>query len=192
MTSKFRLPLLAALLAAAPAWAATLYTLPAATTALDTNTSVSASFGASSGAGSVVFTLAGYGSLDGDNYYIDILQVTLNGSEVFSGTWNIGGGGADRVLFNPNGATVGGITGQQLSIMLPVALVAGNNDLVFTYTSPVKFEGIDRAGFQGVGDEAWGLNALTVTGISPVPEPASAAMLLAGLGMFGWAASRRR
>ena len=195
MTSTPRLPLLAAtaLLAAAPAWAATLYTLPAATSALETAVPVTADFAASAGTGHVDFTLAGYATLDGDNFWIDILHVTLNGSDVFSGTWDLGGGGINRVLFDPNGATVGTVASQQLTISIPVTLAAGSNHLVFSYDSPLSFEGVDRAGFQGLGDEGWGLNAATVTGAAAaVPEPTSGALLLAGLGVFGWLAGRRR
>lgn len=195
MTSMPRLPLLAAaaLLTAAPVWAATLYTLPAPTATLDTTVSVTANFAAGAGAGLIDFTLAGYATLDGDNGYIDILHVTLNGSEVFSGTWNLGGGGADRVLFNPNGATVGAVVNQQLTISLPVTLAAGSNQLVFSIDSPTTFEGTGRAGFQDLNDEGWGLNAATVTGMpAAVPEPTSGALLVAGLGVFGWLAGRRR
>ncbi|WP_457422833.1 PEP-CTERM sorting domain-containing protein [Roseateles sp. P5_E7] len=196
MNSTPSLTLLAAtaLLATAPAWAASLYTLPAATPALETDTSVTANFGASAGAGVVDFTVAGYRTLDGDNQWIDVLHVTLNGSEVFSGTWNLGdgGGGTDRVLFNPNGATVGTVASQQLTISIPVTLAAGSNQLVLTYASPTSFEGTSRSGFQGLIDEGWGLNALAVSGPAPVPEPASGALLLAGLGVFGWLAKRRR
>ncbi|WP_439465843.1 PEP-CTERM sorting domain-containing protein [Roseateles sp. NT4] len=190
--TKTRLSLLAAtaLLGAAPAWAATLYTLPAATGALATSTAVTADFSAGAGAGLIDFTLAGYATLDGDNFYVDILHVTLNGHEVFSGTWDLGGGGANRVLFNPNGATVGPVANQQLTISLPVTLAAGTNHLVFSYESPTSFEGSGRAGFQDLGDEGWGLKAAAVTGA--VPEPTSGALLLAGLGLTGWLAKRRR
>lgn len=192
MPMPLRLPLLAAtaLLAAAPGWAETLYTLPGPTAELATDKVVTASFTAGAGAGSVSFTLAGYNTLDGDNFWIDILQVTLNGSEVFSGTWNLGGGGLDRVLADPNGATVGSVVNQQISISLPLLLAAGSNELVFGYTSPGSFEGTARAGFQGAADERWGLNALTVTG--PVPEPAVGALWLAGLGALCGGLRRRR
>lgn len=194
MPTMRRLSLLAAtLLTAAPAWAATLYVLPAATPALQTDNTVTATFSAGAGAGQVDFTFQGYATLDGDNFYIDILRVTLNGTEVFSGTWDLGGGGTNRVLFNPNGAIVGAISDQHLTINLPLTLAAGSNQLVFSISSPTTFEGSGRAGFQGLGDEGWGLNGVTVTGnTAPVPEPASGALLLGGLGALGWLAKRRR
>jgi hypothetical protein len=191
-----RLSLLAAaLLVAAPSWAATLYTLPAATAATETNSSVALNFAAGAGAGQLAFTLAGYATLDGDNFWIDILHVTLNGNEVLSGTWDIGGGGLSRVLVDPNGATVGVVNNvtHELQISLPVTLASGSNQLVFHYESPTSFEGSNRAGFQGLGDEGWGLNAVTVSGNpAPVPEPASGALLLGGLGGLAWLAKRRR
>jgi len=197
MIAKPRLPLLAAtaLLVAAPSWAATLYTLASPTAALETNQSVTLNFAAGAGAGLVDFTLAGYATLDGDNFWIDILHVTLNGTEVLSGTWDIGGGGLSRVLVNPNGATIGVVNNstKELMISLPVTLAAGSNQLVFSYESPTSFEGSNRAGFQGLGDEGWGLNAVTVAGnTAPVPEPTSGALLLGGLGALGWLAKRRR
>ena len=53
------------------------------------------------------------------------------------------------------------------------------------YDSPLRFEGTDRAGPQGLGDEGWGLNRLRVTGVSPVPEPGTMALWLAGLAGLG-------
>lgn len=47
-------------------------------------------------------------------------------------------------------------------------------------------------GAQGLADEGWGLNNITVEGVSAVPEPETYAMLLAGLGMIGFMARRRK
>lgn len=186
-----RLSLAAATWALAlPSWSATLYTLPSATPALQTDTEVAVAVAAAAGAGQVDFTLAGYGTLDGDNGYIDVFHLSLNGVEIFSGTWDLGGGGANRLLLDTYGATVGTAANQRLQVSIPVMLAAGENQIVFRYASPATFEGSSRAGFQGLGDEGWGLDGLTVTGT--VPEPAESAMLLAGLAVLGWLATRRR
>lgn len=180
----------AAFALAVPSWAAALYTLPSATPALETNTSLVVDFAAAAGPGQVDFTLAGYATLDGDNSFIDIFHLSLNGTEIFSGTWDLGGGGGSRVLLDANGAAVGTVVAQRLQVSIPLALAAGGNELVFSYASPTTFDGTGRAGFQGLGDEGWGLDAIAVTGT--VPEPAESAMLLAGLAVLGWLATRRR
>lgn len=176
---------------AASAQAATLYT-GAPTVAMETPGSVSASFSALAGAGSLSLQVQGYATLDGDNNWIDILHIRLNGTEIFTGTWDLGGGGIDRVLFNPGlGSVVKNAAAHTVDITLPLTLASGSNSLVVAYESPSTFEGTSRAGFQGLGDEGWGLNSLTVTGA--VPEPAAALLFLSGLGLVaGWAAKRRR
>jgi hypothetical protein len=47
------------------------------------------------------------------------------------------------------------------------------------------------AGWQGGTDEAWGIDNLVVT-LAPAPEPASLALMLAGLAGLGHMARRRR
>ena len=163
------------------------------TGALETPASVEASFSAGAGAGLVTLQLQGYNSLDGDNYYIDIFHVSVNGSEVFSATFGLGGGGADRILVNPNeiGFTH---TGNMIDLAIPVDLAEGANTVSFSYVSPTFFDGSNRAGAQGLGDEGWGLNSVEISGngaAPAVPEPETYAMLLAGLGVMGFMSRRR-
>lgn len=164
------------------------------------NGTVDASFASLSATNaSLSFQLGGTRSLDGANSFRDVFTLSLNGSQIFQGTFNLGGGGANQVLFNPYGASVlvttfgttfgdshnstqitwaGGIADISFS---GIALNSGINTLTFGYGSSL----------QGIGDEGWKVNAVNVTA-SAVPEPESYAMLLAGLGLMGAVARRRK
>lgn len=197
MLKKSWWPLLlsAGLLAAAGTARSALLYSAGPTGALETPASVPASFDALAGAGALSLQLQGYATLDGDNFWIDILHVTLNGTEVFSGTFDLGGGGIDRVLLNPNnGSALKDSAAHAVDLLIPVTLLAGTNNLVISYESPTLFEGVARAGFQGLADEGWGLNSVQVSSVqvNNVPEPATAALMLGGLGCMGWLARRRR
>ncbi|WP_338844634.1 hypothetical protein V8J88_13400 [Massilia sp. W12] len=135
------------------------------------------------------FQIRGFNSLDGDNYYIDIFNLHLNGAKIFSGTWNLGGGGLDRVFTSPTGATVQH-TGQLVTISLPVQLQAGANNITYSYDSPSSFEGQQRYGWQDLNDEGWQLGAVSVT--TAVPEAEQSALILGGLGMLALFARRRK
>jgi len=176
---------------AAGAQAATAFSNDYGNVDMSSPNAVTASFGAGAGAGSVSFHLDGFNTLDGDNYYIDVFTLTVNGSAVFSGTWDLGGGGADEVLLAPAGYSLTKNGTSSLDITVPVALASGTNQVTFAYDSPVEWNGSGRAGPQGLGDEGWGLGQVTVTATT-VPEPAEGALLVAGLGLVGLAARRRR
>ena len=153
-------------------------------------------FYAPSGPANVAFELAGYRSLDGYNNYTDIFHLLLNGAEVFTGSFNMGGGGWNTVLFNPNGGTAvtttygatddvhnshqvtwaGGVT----QIALPVNLLAGANKLTFAYTGWA----------QPPTDEWWGVNLISVTTRTQVSE--SSSILLLAIGLLGIFTLRRK
>jgi hypothetical protein len=152
----------------------------------------------SAGMATLAFQLVGFSSLDGyDDCCSDILHVSLNGAEVFAGSFNLGGGGVNTITFNPNHATAvattNGATGDVHAssditwlggtavISLPFALQAGVNTFRFSYS------GAD----QGLADEGWGVSQLEAV-TAPVPEPQTYALLLAGLGVGGFVMRTRR
>lgn len=130
------------------------------------------------------FQLQGYNTVDGLNSYSDAFLLKVNGSAVAGGYFNLGGGGADGgfvgvPVINHGDKTV---TFSNLSINL----LQGINTFSFSY-SPV---GASNGLGQSIGDEAWRLNSASIT--AAVPEPESYAMFLAGLGLMGAVARRRK
>jgi hypothetical protein len=204
MTFRMTLAASAAAIAAftgAGAHATTLYALPGATAEMPTDMSVPVTFDAAGGAASLSFIIDGYASLDGQNSYEDDFSLSLNSVEILKGTFNLGGGGPDVVYLEPVGASwandSGNLTnitwaGGQAMITTPLALQHGSNTLTFSYTS---LAGPGYAGFQGTGDEGWGLENVQVTGealAAGVPEPTSWALMLVGFGGLGAMLRRQR
>ena len=142
------------------------------------------------------FVLSGFRSLDGYNSYQDVLTLTINGLQTFSGSFNLGGGGASDTTFgtgtavtvNENGidpgTSIGWAGGTTTVTGLSFNLLAGLNTFNFAYSAP----GISNWGGQTVKDEGWGVASASVTA---VPEPETYAMLLTGLGLMGTIARRR-
>jgi hypothetical protein len=133
---------------------------------------------------SLTFVIQGYNSLDGHNLYQDDFRLTINGSLIDVASFDLGGGGWSNNSFG--GATVTVSSGTATISGLNFSLLQGVNTFKFQYTAPGPSNG---ANGQGLGDEGWGIASATVTA---VPEPETYAMLLAGLGLMGAVARRRK
>lgn len=144
--------------------------------------------GASSSPGNatLTFDLIGYDSVDGANSFKDTFKLSVNGTLLFQGGFDMGGGGTSFVDFaNPgvtvlstvsNGFFAGGLT--QLSIAH--TLLSGSNTYLFDYGT-----------MQGLGDEGWGLRNLRISAdIAPVPLPG--ALILFGAGLAGLGFLKRK
>ena len=176
------------------------------TPAMPTDQSFSLNFNSSAATTTgLSFILDGYLSLDGQNFYEDDFSITLNGTRVFLGTFNLGGGSnsgsQSNIYSNPFGATLSNPTnngtgisftgGKETFSFTGLPLNIGSNTLTFTYTSLAD---ANHAGFQGLGDEGWGLEPVNVSAasVSAVPEPATWAMMLLGFAGVGFMAYRRK
>lgn len=156
---------------------------------LPTDTSFSVNVNAASGGqANIAFDLLGWASLDGVNYYEDDFTLALNGSEIFRGSFSLGGGGDNSVFTNTFGLNVVGLqpnvvtfAGGDLLISGLLRLAPGNNNFTFSYLALAS----GHAGFQGTGDEAWGVRNLN---ISAVPLPPATILLGTSLLVF----SRKR
>lgn len=188
-----------ATLAAASSNAGVLFSAPGATGPMPTDTSYSVNFNGPGGAANLSFVLDGYASLDGENWYEDDFTLNLNGTDILKGTFNLGGGGNDVVFFQPVGSSVNNVSGNgtnvtfaggRVNVSSPINLIAGNNTLTFSYLAlPYP----SHAGFQNTGDEAWGVEQISVTNSTGgVPEPATWAMMIIGFGAVGSVVRRSR
>jgi hypothetical protein len=156
---------------------------------LPTDTSFSVNVNAvSGGQANITFDLLGWASLNGVNYYEDDFTLALNGSEIFRGSFSLGGGGENSVLTNTFGLNVAGLqpnvvtfAGGDLLISGLLSLPPGNNIFTFSYLALTS----GHAGFQGTGDEAWGVRNLN---ISAMPLPPTTILLGTSLLVF----SRKR
>lgn len=165
-----------------------IFAQPTATGLLETPGSVAFDFISRGGMGEVDFDLNGFGSLDGNNGWSDVFTLSLNGVDLLSGTYDMGGGGGSQTFFAPVGSLVGvesfgSWSGGLGRFRLPLELVQGVNTLTLRYTGTPE----------GRGNEGWGISNLRVTeATNAVPEPATWLMLIAGFGFVGAAARRRR
>jgi len=167
---------------------------------MPTDQSISLNFNSSVATTGLSFVLDGYASLDGQNGFEDDFSLRLNGTQIFLGTFNLGGGSDSgsqaNIYSNPFGATLSNPTnngtgvgfngGKEVFSFAGLPLNIGSNSLTFTYTSLAD---ANHAGFQGLGDEGWGLELVNV---SAVPEAATWAMMVLGFAGIGLLAYRRK
>jgi hypothetical protein len=147
------------------------------------------------------FILDGYLSLDGQNFYEDDFSLKLNNQLIFLGTFNLGGGSNSgsqakvysnsfgAALSNPtnNGTAIGFAGGKEVFNFNDLPVNIGSNSLTFSYTS---LSDADHAGFQGLGDEGWGVEQVAIS--AAVPEPATWAMMILGFVGVGFMGYRRQ
>ncbi len=177
-------------LGVAGAHAATLYDGVVSNGPLLSPDQVSIGFAAGTGTGLARVQVLGHASLDGVNgWYTDIFSLALNGTRIFSGSFDLGGGGRNQVFLQPAGSIVraasnGMWRGGLLDLEIPLAFTAGDQLLSFRYDGSA----------QGRRDESWQVGRVTVTGAAAgaVPEPAAWAMLITGFGLVGATLRSRR
>jgi hypothetical protein len=144
-------------------------------------------------AATLSFVLTGFNTVDGFNDYADVFQLSVNGTAIGWGAFNLGGGGTSAwfgtgTAVNSNGSSSAtGRNGGSVTFSgVAIGLKAGSNTINFGYTPVGAFNGVSG---QSMNDESWQVSKAIVTA---VPEPETYAMLLAGLGVMGAIARRRK
>lgn len=189
--------------AAMPAHAAMLYNDLGPTGPAETPGSYTFLANSSGGNGALSFTIDGYNSLDGTNFYEDDFTLSVNNAAILQLSYDLGGGGGNSIFANTYGATVSDryLVDGHWAIDVDIAslaLLAGSNSFVFSYVSPSgdALGGTgSHAGPQGLGDEAWGLSNVLLTSdatVAAVPEPATWALMIGGFAVAGAAMRRRK
>lgn len=146
-------------------------------------------------------------SWDGDSftsYSPDVWGITLNGAtsiNTFTTTFSNGYGATQSYPSAYFAGQAAARTGSAANDTLGYAGLQGGNtnwgDSIYhmsfttTHNASTFTAKLFGSNLQGVGDESWGVDNVKVT-VSAVPEPETYTMLLAGLGLMGAVARRRK
>lgn len=159
---------------------------------LATHSTITASF--------LVGLLGSWDSNDGASFSPDELEIWIDGTKVAILTTNTGGGGTELLAGGTklyDGPNIDNYSDYYSDVLVDMA---GAPALTFGHTASTLTLAIRAAGggWQGGGDEQWGLDnvVLTYDGVRDVvpgiPEPGTWALMIAGFGMAGAALRRRR
>ncbi len=127
---------------------------------------------------SLEFDLLLFRTMDGVNCCTDTFTLQINGTTMYRAALQGGGGGSTQVYTN-QGATVSLTSNWVYHFVVPHAIISGNNTYSFQYSA-----------LQSLGDEAWGIDNVTVDA-NPVPLPAAVWFLGSGLAGLGLMRGRR-
>jgi hypothetical protein len=135
----------------------------------------------------------------GNGHYID-LDGTTNSAGTLTESLNLVAGQSYQLSFSLAGSHVAGIGGNTESVTVSVGgsalgspIVVSRNDAFQTYTFSFVAATAGPVALSFKDDSHDNVGALLDNvQVSAVPEPASVAMMLAGLGLMGVAARRRR
>ena len=132
------------------------------------------------GSATLYFDLVGYLSVDGNNGYNDTFKLDINGVNLFSGGFNMGGGGNTFINYQDpavsilstvsNGLWYGGLT----QFAVNHDLLSGSNSYLFDYGY-----------MQGLHDEGWGIKNITIEGyVTDVPAPQTTILFALSLALL--------
>lgn len=138
---------------------------------------------------------------DGDNFGFgpDVWGISVNGNSSFNGFTTTFSNGYGPTQSYPSAVFVGSAAARTGSVANDTlgygSGYLGDSIYHLTFTTSHSASTFTATLFgtnlQGISDESWGIDNVSVA-IAAVPEPESYAMLIAGLGLMGAVARRRR
>lgn len=150
---------------------------------------------------SVGFLFAAIDSLDGTGTFPsgDYFKVTLDGNQIFRESFANAVSSQIQSYTPPAGGQLArhvdlgfsGPGGYYTDSAYNMAVDSAFRNIAHTGSTAVFTFQIEGVGNQDLNDESWAMDNLRVS-VTPVPEPESYALMLAGLGLMGTIARRRQ